>query len=59
VTEDQLNMIEQGKVANHRQTIARLTSEVRRRRAYSQTYTADECRGSTYYPEWAERALRD
>jgi hypothetical protein len=52
-------MIEQGKFANHLQTIARLTAEVRRLRQYIQTYTAVECRGSTYYPEWAERALRD
>ena len=59
MTEDQLNLIEQGKFANHLQTIARLTAEVRRLRQYIQTYTAVECRGSTYYPEWAERALRD
>lgn len=59
MTEDQLNMIEQGKFANHLQTIAKLTAEVRRLRAYIQTYTAVECRGGSYYPEWAERALRD
>jgi hypothetical protein len=63
VTEDQLNLIEQGKFANHLQTIARLTAEVRRLRQYIQTYTAVVCRGKNCdhinYPEWAERALRD
>jgi uncharacterized protein YdeI (YjbR/CyaY-like superfamily) len=41
------------------ETIARLTAEVRRLREYIKTYTAIECRGQTFYPEWAERALRD
>lgn len=59
MTEEQLNLIEQGKFANHLQTIAKLTAEVRRLRAYIEAYTAVECRGSIYHPEWAERALRD
>jgi hypothetical protein len=37
----------------------KLTAEVRRLREYIKTYTAIECRGQTFYPEWAERALRD
>jgi len=41
------------------ETIARLTAEVRRLREYIKTYTAIECRGQTFYPEWAERALRE
>lgn len=59
MSEDQLNRIERGEFSQPLQTIARLTAEVRRLREYIQTYTAVECRGRTYYPEWAERALRD
>jgi hypothetical protein len=40
-------------------TIARLTAEVQRLREFIKVYTAIECRGKTYYPEWAERALRE
>ena len=39
--------------------IARLTAEVQRLREFIRTYTAIECRGQTFYPEWAERALRE
>jgi acyl carrier protein phosphodiesterase len=39
--------------------IARLTAKVEQLREFIRTYTAIECRGQTYYPEWAERALRD
>ena len=41
------------------ETIAKLTAQVERLREFIRTYTAVECRGQTYYPEWAERALRD
>jgi hypothetical protein len=59
MSEDQLNRIERGEFSQPLQTIARLTAEVRRLREYIQTYAAVECRGQTFYPEWAERALRD
>ena len=39
--------------------IARLTAKVEQLRTFIRTYTAIECRGQTYYPEWAERALRE
>jgi hypothetical protein len=39
--------------------IAKLTAEVLRLREYIKVYTAIECRGQTFYPEWAERALRE
>jgi hypothetical protein len=39
--------------------IARLSAQVERLREYIKVYTAIECRGQTFYPEWAERALRD
>jgi hypothetical protein len=39
--------------------IARLTVEVQRLREFIRVYTAVECRGQTFYPEWAERALRE
>jgi hypothetical protein len=39
--------------------IAKLTAQVERLREFIRTYTAVECRGATYYPEWAERALRE
>ena len=41
------------------ETIARLTAKVEQLREFIRTYTAIECRGQTFYPEWAERALRD
>ena len=41
------------------ETIARLTAKVEQLREFIRTYTAIECRGQTYYPEWAERALRE
>ena len=59
MSEDQLKRIEEGKFTQPLTTIALLTAEVRRLRMYIEAYTAVECRGSTYYPEWAERALRD
>jgi hypothetical protein len=40
-------------------TITRLTADVERLREFIRTYTAIECRGQTFYPEWAERALRE
>lgn len=39
--------------------IANLTAQVEQLREFIRTYTAIECRGKTYYPEWAERALRE
>jgi len=39
--------------------IVRLTAQVERLREFIRTYTAVECRGQTFYPEWAERALRE
>jgi len=39
--------------------IAKLTAQVERLREFIRTYTAVECRGQTFYPEWAERALRE
>jgi hypothetical protein len=38
--------------------IEELTAQVERLREYIRVYTAVECRGGTYFPEWAERALR-
>lgn len=59
MTEQDLEQIERGQFPNHAATIARLTTEVRRLREFIKVYTAVECRGQTYHPEWAERALRD
>jgi hypothetical protein len=39
--------------------IAKLTAQVERLLEFIRTYTAVECRGQTFYPEWAERALRE
>mgnify|MGYP001020395694 CR=1 FL=1 len=52
MTEQQPEKIQAGE-------ITRLTAEVQRLREFIRTYTAIECRGATYYPEWAERALRE
>jgi len=52
MTEQQPEKIQAGE-------ITRLTAEVQRLREFIKVYTAIECRGKTYYPEWAERALRE
>ena len=52
-------MNEQHLEQNQAEKIARLTAQVERLRMFIQTYTAIECRGQTFYPEWAERALRE
>ena len=46
-------------VSSEKEEIAWLRAEVIRLRMFIQTYTAIECRGQTFYPEWAERALRE
>ena len=59
MTEQELEQIESGKPHPARPIVDKLTAEVRRLREFIRTYTAIECRGKTYYPEWAERALRE
>jgi hypothetical protein len=52
MSETEANQIMAEKIAN-------LTAQVEQLREFIRTYTAIECRGQTYYPEWAERALRE
>ena len=52
MTEQNLEQIQEEK-------IAKLIAQVERLREFIRTYTAVECRGQTFYPEWAERALRE
>jgi hypothetical protein len=59
MTEQELEQIEREPPHPAGPKVRRLTAEVRRLREYIKTYTAVECRGQTFYPEWAERALRE